>query len=273
VVLTISIHVPPPLLYHQYIPKTTIHTGNLHAKRVSSHEKFFTLHRLHAAAFARHLPSQDNVRVFEVGCGEATFLDALRRLYGRRGWTLSGCALTAEIVDVCLSKGFNVMRGRFEDLPLQKSSVDVLLMFHLIEHLPEPILALTKAYDICAPGGLLVVETPNTMSLDARIFARHYWFDYQFPRHWYVFNRHSLVKALRSLGYEILAVNRQVGPMCWLNSIRNLMSDRKVLKAFLPLVSPWNPLDLALFTLVDSVLKCFTDTSRMQVVARKPLRR
>ncbi|MFP1631112.1 class I SAM-dependent methyltransferase [Zhengella sp. ZM62] len=55
-----------------------------------------------------------------------------------------------------------------EELPLPDSSVDRLLMVHLLEHSENPRETLTEAWRVLAPGGRLVVVVPNRRGIWAR---------------------------------------------------------------------------------------------------------
>lgn len=55
-----------------------------------------------------------------------------------------------------------------EELPLYDSSVDRILMVHSLEHAENPREALMEAWRVLAPGGRLVIVTPNRRGVWAR---------------------------------------------------------------------------------------------------------
>ena len=55
-----------------------------------------------------------------------------------------------------------------EELPLPDSSIDRLLMVHLLEHSESPRETLTEAWRVLAPGGRLIVVVPNRRGVWAR---------------------------------------------------------------------------------------------------------
>jgi 2-polyprenyl-3-methyl-5-hydroxy-6-metoxy-1,4-benzoquinol methylase len=64
--------------------------------------------------------------------------------------------------------GVGVADGRLEDADLEPSSLDVITMWHVLEHIPDPLRALRECAAALAPDGVLVLEVPN---LDSAVFA------------------------------------------------------------------------------------------------------
>jgi len=46
-------------------------------------------------------------------------------------------------------------------IPFDKASFDLVVSFHVLEHIEEPVAYLTEMARVCRPGGRLVVVTPN----------------------------------------------------------------------------------------------------------------
>ena len=58
----------------------------------------------------------------------------------------------------------------------------LILMLNLVEHVADPAMVLTKAASLLAPGGRLIVKTPNTDTLDCRLFRHRNWGGFHCPR-------------------------------------------------------------------------------------------
>ncbi len=71
---------------------------------------------------------------------------------------------------------------------------DVVTMWHVLEHLPEPVAALERAAELLAPGGRLIVSVPNNDSWQARLGGDD-WLHLDIPRHIYHFTPRSLTLA------------------------------------------------------------------------------
>ncbi len=97
----------------------------------------------------------------DIGCGRGEWL----RVLNDAGLTAIGVDANAVSVGRCLAEGLKVIRDdAIHYLRGQAdASLGVVSAFHVIEHLPtESLIALfVEAHRALAPGGLLLVETPN----------------------------------------------------------------------------------------------------------------
>lgn len=100
----------------------------------------------------------------EIGCGSGEYLRVLEGagashvagfdlsfLYARQARALSGVA--------------GVFQASASTIPVRSASVDIVLATEVLEHLPEPEVLLDEAERILAPGGQLVLTTPNPASM------------------------------------------------------------------------------------------------------------
>lgn len=85
----------------------------------------------------------------------------------------------------------------------QERSVDVVAMWHALEHLPQPFETLDAAAASLRPGGILVVAVPNPDSLGSRVLGR-LWAHLDAPRHLFLIPPVTLAAKLRDLGMELL---------------------------------------------------------------------
>lgn len=135
--------------------------------------------------------------ILDVGCGSGAFLAYMTQ----RGWRVSGLETSAENIARAQSEfGLrNLHRGVWPgDAPPR--SFDVISMYHVLEHLPDPIAGLRTARDHLNPGGCIAVETPNIEGLAARLFGSRCTI-YDAPRHLFLFDRSSLQVALQRSGF------------------------------------------------------------------------
>jgi SAM-dependent methyltransferase len=97
-------------------------------------------------------------RLLDVGCGFGGFVALMRA----RGWAAEGLDPSAAAVTVAANRGIPVRRGTIEEAHLPEGAFDAVTMFYVLEHLPDPMEALRKAFRLLAPGGTLLVRVPHT---------------------------------------------------------------------------------------------------------------
>jgi 2-polyprenyl-3-methyl-5-hydroxy-6-metoxy-1,4-benzoquinol methylase len=121
-------------------------------------------------------------RMLDIGCGRG-ILPALMR---ERGWEAQGLEFSETAARHARELQVPVFVGNLPDSPYEPESFDAVVLWHVLEHVPDPVEALAKAREILRPGGLLVLAVPNFESLQARFSGRH-WFHLDVPRHYHHF--------------------------------------------------------------------------------------
>jgi SAM-dependent methyltransferase len=113
--------------------------------------------------------------VLDLGCGRGEAL----RLLSEHGLAARGVDGSVRMVERCREQGLDAETGDlFEALAGQSGgSLGGIVSFHVIEHLPAPELdrLVRLAHRALAPGGVLILETPNPLSLVAG--SRNFWLD------------------------------------------------------------------------------------------------
>jgi SAM-dependent methyltransferase len=123
--------------------------------------------------------------VLDVGAGDGTLLDALRR----HGRDAIGLELVSTRPDI-----------RAADIAdIDDDGFAAIVFWHSLEHLPKPSDALAAAARKLRPGGVLVVAVPNDDSLQARAFGDR-WLALDLPRHLVHLPAKALLDRLDELG-------------------------------------------------------------------------
>lgn len=210
----------------------------------------------------------------DVGCGNGRFLKAMAKSGVPRS-RLFGLELNHNVVQRLAGEGFQVFCKRVEecdDIPAE--GVDLVTMFHVIEHVEDPAAVVKKITSWLRPGGVLALETPNLDSLDARHFKPGFWGGYHFPRHWNLFTPETLNKLLTMQGLDVIGTTFQTGHSFWMYSIHHQLKygtrpHPALGRQFDPLKKL---LPLMLFTGFDKIRASLGfRTSAMLMFARKPL--
>ena len=128
-------------------------------------------------------PPRGANRLLDVGCGAGGLMDRYRDL----GWTVKGIEVSAGGAAAARERGLEVHHGTVFDAPYAPGSFDQVLLSHVIEHVLDPRGFLARCAEFLAPGGLLVVLTPNGAAAGLRMFGSCWsWLDA--PRHLMLFD-------------------------------------------------------------------------------------
>jgi SAM-dependent methyltransferase len=231
------------------------------------------LDRRKMASIRQRLP-RPVTSYLDVGCGDGRFLRAMEQV-GLNRSRLYGLELDRRIADRLRGEGYQVDCARVEDSSLiADGALDLITMFHVIEHVDRPDTIVAKLARWLAPGGVLAIETPNRDSLDARFFQRTFWGGYHFPRHWHLFTTEGLLRLLAQSGLEPAGVAYQTGHSFWLYSLHHWLRYGplrmpRVARLFDP-IGALLPLILATgFDKLRAIMRF--RTSAVLVLARKPV--
>lgn len=135
-------------------------------------------------------------RVLDVGCGDGNFLASLKR----RGWAVHGTDFSAAACELARGKGIAVQQGPLASAGFPDDFFDVVSLWHVLEHLSEPLAELAEIRRILRDDGLLVVEVPDSASATLRL-CRERWFPLDVPRHLQHFTPATLEELLRRAGF------------------------------------------------------------------------
>ena len=87
---------------------------------------------------------------------------------------------------------------------LPDNAFDLVILWHALEHLPDPSGALCAIRGLLRDGGRLVVAVPNLASWQARLLKAR-WFHLDVPRHLWHFTPETLEHLLRVTGFQVVA--------------------------------------------------------------------
>ena len=209
----------------------------------------------------------------DIGCGDGRFLRALEKSGVERD-KLYGLELDQAVVDRLRKKGYTgVFRERVEDASsIPNGSIDLITMFHVIEHVNDPATVIRRISQWLSPRGIFALETPNIDSWDARLFRSTYWGGYHIPRHWNLFMPSTAVRLLRQNGFRVLATVYRTGHSFWMYSLHHSIryhrrSHPRLGQIFDPVRSLFG---VAAFTAFDLArAACGAKTSAMMMVCAR----
>jgi SAM-dependent methyltransferase len=139
---------------------------------------------------AGHVPSG---RLLDVGCGYGLLLDEARS----RGYEVEGIELSSAAARYARARlGLRVLETSLEESMLDGERFDAIVIVDVLEHVDDPVATLERVRSLLAPGGALLIATPDPSSFVARIAGRRWWC--YLPAHYCLIPRATLRKLLEA---------------------------------------------------------------------------
>lgn len=138
-------------------------------------------------------------KVLDFGSGKGEMLKALQS-----DFDVKGLEPEVHARQICVEAGFSVETSADVYIKLSET-FDLVTLFHVVEHFYEPQNELSKIYKLLAPGGLLVLETPNSQDALLTIYNSDpfskftYW-----SHHPMLHSQASLTNLLSSSGLNVI---------------------------------------------------------------------
>jgi SAM-dependent methyltransferase len=180
------------------------HGAELHELYRAVHDETYMLEergRRRAAGrlldlLATHMPAG---HLLQVGCGHGLLLDEARR----RGYDVEGVEPSTQAVRYARDRlGLAVKETAIEEAELGGERYDAILLVDVLEHLDDPIAVLERLLAVLAPGGALLITTPDPSSLVARAAGSRWWC--LVPAHHCLIPRRTLRELLDARGLTVV---------------------------------------------------------------------
>jgi protein O-GlcNAc transferase len=135
----------------------------------------------------------------DVGTGDGSLIMAASDF----GFAAIGLDTAPQLVTRIQQLGFNALNRDFMTLPFEITP-RVLSMMSVLEQIPFPREALSKAAQILPPGGVLIIRTPDLHSSSWKLLdaanANTAWTQIE---HYHYFNRERLISLLRECDFDV----------------------------------------------------------------------
>lgn len=143
----------------------------------------------------------------DVGCAAGFFLSEA----DKRGWKVKGLDVSAFAAKYAAEHfGFDVQHGSLTELEYPAASFDLVTMWDVIEHVPDPMAYIKHAVSLLKVGGVFSLATPDVDSIPARLTGKR-WVGYKLSEeHVYYFSVKTLVKMFNDAGLDVVDT-RHVG--------------------------------------------------------------
>ncbi|HST39310.1 MAG TPA: class I SAM-dependent methyltransferase [Conexibacter sp.] len=141
-------------------------------------------------------------RLLDVGAAGGAFVEQALA----RGYAAEGVEPTPEFAAFARDTlGVPVRATTVEQAGLADASLDVVTIWHVLEHVPDPVAVLELLRDALRPGGVIAIEVPNAAGHLARSQGRE-WASLEPDVHVNQFGPGSLTAALRRAGLDVVEV-------------------------------------------------------------------
>ena len=152
--------------------------------------------------------------VLDIGSGTGDFLMTAKN----SGWKIKGIEPNPKAKQIAVSKGV-VFEDALENIA--DNSIDVITMWHVLEHVPNLDEQFTQLKRIIKPNGYIIIAVPNYKSFDAKHYAA-FWAAFDVPRHLWHFSKTSIQKLAANYNLEL----EKIKPM-WFDSFYvSLLSEK-----------------------------------------------
>jgi SAM-dependent methyltransferase len=150
-------------------------------------------------------PSDDRRELLEIGPAGGANLAR----YVAVGWNVTAVEPSPGLAAIAARRAGipsdRVVSVPAEEAEFDENRFDLIVMFHVIEHLHDPVGVLGGARRWLSEGGTLEIGCPNYASLERRLFGR-FWIGLDVPRHLYHFTPATLSAMLEKVGFEVTSI-------------------------------------------------------------------
>lgn len=197
-------------LYSTYYPRKEVVSANLVAEAAGVSGPL--------ARFRRWFEGTDNQgqylarqgeTVLDVGAGSCLSVIEARNL----GAVAYGIEADPSVRRIADELGLNVHIGSLHDRPFPDVSFDLIVLNQVIEHIPEPHLALEELKSRLKSDGRLILAFPNQNSLWRRLCGER-WINWHIPFHLHHFDIAHFRRLAERIGCEVVR-RRTVTPNVW----------------------------------------------------------
>lgn len=140
-------------------------------------------------------PYTKDKRVLDVGCNDGRYLQ-----YFSAGSV--GIDINRDALAQCREKGLAVTEVDInqQGIPFDKESFEVVFFSHVLEHLANPIQALSEVHRVLTPHGILILGLPVEKNAISWVLREDYFADH--PGHTFSFSVNGARHLLEVTGFK-----------------------------------------------------------------------
>lgn len=149
---------------------------------------------------AKYVPAK--AKVLEIGAG----LGYTLKIAKDKGWEVFGTEISNFAVNYAKEElGLELFNGNLEEAGFADNFFDLVIIAHVLEHLPDPLESLERIFHMLKNSGILYIAVPNIANFKAWL-RKEKWGCLKPEHHLYHFCLGSLKKIVRKAGFEIVHI-------------------------------------------------------------------
>ena len=162
----------------------------------------------------------ESAKVLDIGCGQGWVLDYLQRM---------GCEVTGvEVSEQAATHArqvlnLNILIGDVRDINLKPGDYDCVIIWHVLEHVKDPMGLLEHIKMLLKPEGILLVAVPDFASLESKT-TNMGWFHLDVPRHLSHFEKHQLEQFFTRKGFHKLKFSNFVAEYDFFSFMQSILN-------------------------------------------------
>jgi len=154
--------------------------------------------RRHLRPLQRIVGQPGGKRLLDVGSHIGVFVDVAQQ----HGWDAWGVEPSRWAAEQAQAQGLRVINGTLATSGLEDASFDVVTLWDVIEHVPDPTAELRQVHQLLKPSGVVVIHTIDIESPFARLMG-HRW-PWLMEMHLYYFSPRTLRRMLEGIGFKMI---------------------------------------------------------------------
>jgi len=143
----------------------------------------------------KHAPQKG--KILDIGCAAGFFIKVAKE----NGWNIHGVEVSKWLAEYGKKElGLNIFAGTLAEAKYQDSMFDVITMWDVLEHTPDPTTVLAEVNRILKKDGVLFINWPDEGSVLTKLAGKKWWF--YLSNHMYYFTDKTLADMLKKAGFQ-----------------------------------------------------------------------
>ncbi|MCM8800340.1 MAG: class I SAM-dependent methyltransferase, partial [Candidatus Omnitrophica bacterium] len=143
-----------------------------------------------------------NYKLLDIGCGKGERLKFFKDL----GFSVLGLEVSDTVDYAREHFNLEIIKKDIYQADFEDNSFDIVTLFNVLEHIHNPNKLLKEIYRILKDNGFLVIQIPNTDSLQFKIFKKR-WITFDIPRDLFYFNIKQLKYLLERQRFNLIKIS------------------------------------------------------------------